>query len=69
MHWGYDNLQGQLIGLGVADAVLRSNDPAAEGFRVVDSRVSLHNIENTLESRTDLYGLFGKDTGLSLIHI
>jgi hypothetical protein len=63
VHWGYDNLQGQLIGLGVADAVLRSNDPAAEGFRVVDSRVSLHNIESTLESRTDLYGLFGKDTG------
>jgi len=63
VHWGYDNLQGQLIGLGVADAILRSSDPAAEGVRAAASRASLYNIESTLESRPDLYGLFGKDTG------
>ncbi len=63
VHWGFDNLQGQLIGLGVADAVLRSNDPAAEGLRTVDSPGSLFNLEQTLLARRDLYGLFGKDTG------
>jgi hypothetical protein len=62
VHWGYDNLQGQLIGLSVADAILRSNDPAADGVRATDSPASLYNIERTLESRRDLYGLFGRDT-------
>ena len=62
VHWGFDNLQGQLIGLGVADAILRSNDPAADGLRSADSAASLFNIQRTLEGRRDLYGLFGKDT-------
>ncbi|HVW29600.1 MAG TPA: vanadium-dependent haloperoxidase [Polyangiaceae bacterium] len=63
VHYGTDNLQGQLIGLEVADAVLRSNDPAARGFRVPDSSASLYNLERTLLSRRDLYGFYGFDAG------
>lgn len=63
VHYGNDNLQGQLIGLEVADAVLRSDDPAAKGLRVVDSPASLFNLERTLLSRRDLYGFYGNDAG------
>ena len=63
VHYGNDNLQGQLIGLEVADAVLRSNDPAAKGLRVVESPASLFNLERTLLSRRDLYGFYGNDAG------
>jgi hypothetical protein len=63
VHYGWDNLQGQLIGLEIADAVLRSNDPAAQGLRAPDSLVSELNLERTLLARPDLYGIFGKDTG------
>jgi hypothetical protein len=65
VHYGHDNLQGQLIGLAVADAVLRSNDPAAKGLKVPESPVSLFNLEHTLAGRPDLYGFYGKDTGHS----
>jgi PAP2 superfamily protein len=63
VHYGHDNLQGQLIGLGVADAILRSSDPAAQGLRIPDSPVSLFNLERTLLARRDLYGFYGRDTG------
>jgi hypothetical protein len=63
VHYGWDNLQGQLIGLEIADAVLRSNDPAARGLRVPDSPVSVFNLERTLLAQPDLYGLFGRSTG------
>ncbi|MGA3119921.1 MAG: vanadium-dependent haloperoxidase [Polyangiaceae bacterium] len=63
VHYGYDNLQGQLLGLEVADAILRSRDPAAQGLRAPDSPASLFNLERTLLARPDLYGLYGKDTG------
>ncbi len=62
VHYGHDNLQGQIIGLAVANAILRSNDPAARFVRAADSRVSLFNIERTLLSRPDLYGYYGRDT-------
>jgi hypothetical protein len=65
VHYGWDNYQGQLIGLEIADAVLRSNDPAARGLKVPDSPVSVYNLERTLLARADLYGLFGRNTGNS----
>ncbi len=64
VHFGYDNLQGQLLGLGVADTILLSNDPAASGLALRDSEVSLARLEHTLIRRSDLYGVFGKDTGV-----
>jgi hypothetical protein len=63
VHYGNDNLQGQLIGLEVADAVLHSNDPAAQGLRIPESPASLFNLEHTLLTRHDLYGFYGKETG------
>jgi hypothetical protein len=64
VHYGHDNLQGQLIGLSVADAILRSDDdPAAKGLRVPDSAASITNLERTLLTRRDLYGYYGRDTG------
>jgi hypothetical protein len=62
VHYGNDNLQGQLIGLEVADAIIHSNDPAAKGLKVPQSKGSLSKIEQTLLSRRDLYGLYGKRT-------
>jgi hypothetical protein len=63
VHHGFDNLQGQLLGLAVADAIiLRSNDPAAEGLRIKDSPASFVNLTRTLLRRPDLYGYFGKDS-------
>jgi hypothetical protein len=62
VHYGYDNFQGQLIGLEVADSILRSTDPAAVGLRIPDSRASLFNLERTLLARRDLYGFYGYDT-------
>jgi len=58
IHYGFDNLQGQLVGLAVADRIIRSADPAACGLRVRPSQVSLRHITRTLLSRPDLYGLF-----------
>jgi hypothetical protein len=60
VHFGFDNLQGQLLGLRVADTIIsRSNDPAAAGVSLKDSRVSAANIASTLASRAELYGFFG----------
>jgi len=33
-HYGFDNLQGQLLGLAVADMNIKSNDPAATKLTV-----------------------------------
>lgn len=63
VHYGYDNFQGQLIGLEVADAILRSSDPAARGLRIPDSSASLFNVERTLLARREQYGFYGDDTG------
>jgi hypothetical protein len=63
VHYGYDNLQGQLLGLGVADTILLgSHEPAARGISPRISSVSLLSVPATLLKRTDLYGFFGKDT-------
>jgi hypothetical protein len=63
VHFGFDNLQGQLLGLAVADAILsRSSDPAAAGVRPRESIASLRNLTRTLLGRPDLYGYFGRDT-------
>ena len=63
VHWGFDNLQGQLLGLAVADAIIRdSSDPAAVGLRVHESPASIERLPHTLGSRPDLYGVFfGQD--------
>jgi hypothetical protein len=58
IHYGFDNLQGQLTGLAVADRIIRSRDPAVGGLRVRPSHVSLRHLTRTLLSRPDLYGLF-----------
>jgi hypothetical protein len=63
VHYGHDNFQGQLIGLEVADTILRSSDPAAAGLRIPDSPASLFNLERTLLARRDLYGFYGNDAG------
>jgi hypothetical protein len=62
VHFGFDNLQGQLLGVAVADKIIRrSNDPAAAGVRVRDSQVSFEDLTRTLAARPDLYGFFGND--------
>lgn len=59
VHWGFDNYQGQLLGLAVADTIIReSTDPAAAGVRVRDSQASSENLARTLSARPDLYGVF-----------
>ncbi len=63
VHYGFDNLQGQLLGLSVADTIIaRSKDPAADGLSVKDSPASLLRLTQTLLSHTALYGYFGRDT-------
>ena len=64
VHFGYDNLQGQLLGLSVADTMIQSNrDPATDGISfVTDSAGSYSNLEETLLSNPDLYGYFGETT-------
>jgi hypothetical protein len=62
VHFGHDNLQGQLLGLAVADTIIaRSKDPAAVGLSIRRSHVSLEDLPHTLASRPDLYGVFGSD--------
>ncbi len=64
VHYGYDNYQGQVLGLAVADSILvRSNDPAAENLSIKDSPASVLNLTRTLLDKPALYGFFGKDTG------
>jgi hypothetical protein len=62
-HFGFDNLQGQLLGLAVADAIIvHSNDPAARGVRPVESHASFENVTRTLQRQPELYGYFGKES-------
>jgi hypothetical protein len=61
VHFGFDNLQGQLLGLGVADTILlRSRNPAAEGSGIKESPASLAFLPRTLLGNTEVYGYFGK---------
>jgi hypothetical protein len=62
VHFGFDNLQGQLLGLAVADEIIRSSDPAAAQVHVRSSPASLSEIEHTLLSQPQLYGYFGEST-------
>jgi hypothetical protein len=60
VHFGFDNLQGQLLGTALADSIIvRSGDPAAYGVRIKDSPVSAERVERALLARPDLYGTFG----------
>jgi hypothetical protein len=60
VHFGYDNWQGQWLGLAVADTIIRGGtDPAAKGVFPRPSHVSLENLARTLTSRSDLYGYHG----------
>jgi hypothetical protein len=62
VHFGADNVQGQLLGLAIADTILcSSDDPAAVGLRVLDSRASAARLVNTLLEDTDRYGFYGWD--------
>lgn len=64
VHFGYDNLQGQLLGLSVADTIIQSsNDPATVGLTVKkDSAGSYNKIKKTLLKKPELYGYFGQTT-------
>jgi hypothetical protein len=60
VHFGYDNWQGQWLGLSVAAAIIQGGtDPAAKGVLPRESQVSLENLARTLSSRSDLYGYYG----------
>jgi PAP2 superfamily len=64
VHFGFDNLQGQLLGATVADTILlHSDDPAARGVRPQESDLSPARLERSLASHPELYGYFGKTTG------
>lgn len=62
VHFGFDNLQGQLIGLAVADEIILSSDPAAARVSIRNSPASLLQIERTLRSQPQVYGYFGDST-------
>jgi len=63
VHYGFDNLQGQLLGLDVADAIIRqSTDPAAAGVYNRPSPVDSKQLKATLLNAPDLYGYFGQPT-------
>ena len=60
VHFGYDNWQGQWLGLSVAAAIIQGRtDPAAKGVLPRESQVSLENLARTLSSHSDLYGYYG----------
>lgn len=61
VHYGFDNLQGQLLGLAVASFIIDSDDPAAKGVTVKDSPASLKRIRQTLLKSPELYGYFGRE--------
>lgn len=62
VHFGFDNLQGQLLGLAVANTIINSDDPAAADLRVRESPASLKRIRHTLLKSPELYGYFGRES-------
>ena len=65
VHFGFDNLQGQLLGLAVADTIIAARkDPAARGVTLKDSPVSILKLTRTLTAHPELHGYFGKSTRL-----
>lgn len=63
VHFGFDNYQGQRLGVALADKIIvASHDPAAAGVRIKESAVSPDRIERTLAARPDLFGFFGEET-------
>jgi hypothetical protein len=63
VHFGFDNVQGQLLGLAVADTILVSSDPAAAGLSIVSGTpASPGAIKNTLRKYPATYGYFGLST-------
>lgn len=65
VHFGHDNLQGQLLGLGVSETILRSQqDPATAGLRVsTQFPASPSQLRRTLLAQPALYGLYGRADG------
>jgi hypothetical protein len=61
VHYGFDNWQGQHLGVSVADTILL-HDPAAVGLRIPNSPASFSRLGVTLLLRPDLYGFFGRST-------
>lgn len=62
VHFGFDNLQGQLLGLAVANAIINSDDPAAANLTVRESPASLKRIRHTLLKSPELYGYYGRES-------
>jgi hypothetical protein len=65
VHYGHDNLQGQLLGLGVSETILRGQkDPATAGLQVTSQfPASPSQIRRTLQAQSALYGLYGLADG------
>ena len=65
VHFGHDNLQGQLLGLGVSETILRSQrDPATAGLKLTTQfPASPSQIRRTLQAQPALYGLYGLADG------
>ncbi|MFT3927874.1 MAG: vanadium-dependent haloperoxidase [Myxococcales bacterium] len=61
VHHGFDNYQGQLLGLAVADTVLLG-DLAAVGVRIPESPASFLRLGVTLLLKPETYGFFGRST-------
>ena len=68
VHFGFDNLQGQLLGLAVADTIVaQSNDPAAQGVHWTAAPATVSALTSSLFSalaarllaNTKVYGYFG----------
>lgn len=63
VHFGFDNYQGQLLGLAVADTIIESDDPAAKDLhKVSDAPGSAKKIKATLLKSPEIYGYFGLST-------
>jgi hypothetical protein len=63
VHFGFDNLQGQLLGLSVADTIIQSGkDPATKGLVIKNSEGSYKRIKKTLLANPEIYGYFGQST-------
>jgi hypothetical protein len=60
VHFGFDNLQGQLLGVAVANTVVHSNDPAAAGLVINRSNLlSEETVRRILLRSHETYGYFG----------
>ena len=63
VHYGFDNLQGQLLGLAGADMNIKSNDPAATKLTVRIRPFPSRESGIPCREFPELYGYFGREPG------